>query len=355
MTAVQEHDVARQLEALARIARIIGKDMEPKPMLQRIVDVLGAEFGWEFVACVGIDRDAGEFVCEALHTEREDMVVGYRGELGTGVVGECALTGRTIDIEDTRSYPGFIDTLGGTRSELCVPVLHAGQVIAVLNAESPRVGAFRGQRPLLEAIAAQIAGVMHAAGVIAHMQALNAKLEASNKLLEASARTDALTGIGNRRRFDQWLKEAGAISRRSTRPMTVFVADIDHFKAFNDGYGHPAGDVALRCIARLLAGGLKGTPLRLARYGGEEFAAAGLDLGVDEALALAEDLRTIVHEASLEHRFSPIGRLSISLGIAVGMPGTSGPEALTSAADAALYQAKRGGRNRVAMAPAPPS
>jgi putative methionine-R-sulfoxide reductase with GAF domain len=121
-------EAEKQLATVARVASIVGRDLAPKPMLQRIVDVLAREFGWEFVAFVGIDRDAGEFVCEALHTDRRDIVVGYRGKLGTGVVGECAVTGRTIEIEDTREYPGFVDTLGGTLSELCVPVSFGGEV-----------------------------------------------------------------------------------------------------------------------------------------------------------------------------------------------------------------------------------
>jgi diguanylate cyclase (GGDEF)-like protein len=347
-------EAEKQLATVARVASIVGRDLAPKPMLQRIVDVLAREFGWEFVAFVGIDRDAGEFVCEALHTDRRDIVVGYRGKLGTGVVGECAVTGRTIEIEDTREYPGFVDTLGGTLSELCVPVSFGGEVVAVINAESPRVGTFRGARPMLESIAAQLGGVMHAAKVIERMQRLNEELARTNRVLEASARTDALTGVGNRRRFDQWLKEAGATAQASDRPMAVLFADIDHFKAFNDGYGHPAGDVTLRCVARLLSAGLKDTPLRLARYGGEEFAAAGVDLDVEDAAALAEELRQIVHDAALEHRYSPVGRLSISLGVAVGVPGEKGPERLVEAADAALYRAKRGGRDRVEVASPPP-
>ena len=148
---------------------------------------------------------------------------------------------------------------------------------------------------MLESIAAQLGGVMHAAHVIERMQALNDELARTNEVLEASARTDALTGVGNRRRFDQFLKEAGTRARKDDRPMAVLLADIDHFKAFNDGYGHPAGDVTLRCIARLLSAGLRDTPLRLARE--------------------------------------------------------KGSEGLTAAADAALYRAKRAGRNRVEVAP----
>ncbi len=345
----------RQLAMLNRIARLAVQDLAPGPMLTRIVEALATEFDWEFVACVGIDEERGEFVCRALHSRLPtDVAVGYRRPLGSGVVGECAATGRTLDLDDTTGHPNFIDTLGGTRSELCVPVIHEGRVLAVLNAESPRFGAFRGQRALLETVAAQVAGVLHAAALVEKLQEANRQLQEMNRALESSARIDALTGIGNRRRFDHWLAEAGSASARSGRPMAVLIADVDHFKAYNDGYGHPAGDECLRRIARLLEHRLAGTAFRLARYGGEEFAAVGIDVDPATAQAIAETLRAGVEAAALDHRDSPSGSLTISVGVAVGVPATGAPEALTAAADAALYRAKRGGRNRVEAA-SPPS
>ncbi len=321
-------------------------------MLDRIVQAVAAEFDWEFVACVDIDPEHGEFVCRALHSRLPtDITVGYRRPIGSGVVGECAATGRTLDIDDTRGHPNFVDTLGGTRSELCVPVIHNSRVLAVLNAESPRIGAFRGQRALFETVANQVAGVMHAAALLEQLQQANRRLEELNRALESSARIDALTGIGNRRRFDHWLAEAGTQSAGSGRPMVVLLMDVDHFKAYNDGYGHPAGDVCLRRIARLLEAGAAGTALRVARYGGEEFAAVGADLDATTAMAIAEHLRAAVHDAGHEHRHAATGRLTISIGVAVGVPGAGGPEALTAAADAALYDAKGAGRNRVVLSP----
>src|SRR5687768_11715253 len=246
MPDARPDEAARQLATLERIARIAVADFEPQPMLERIVEALAAELDAEFVACVGIDAERGEFVCRALSSRvPTEITVGYRRALGSGVVGECAATGRTIDLDDTSRFPGFVDTLGGTRSELCVPAIHDGRVLAVLNAESPRPGAFGGQRALFETVAALVAGVLNAAALLDRLQQANRRLEEMNRALEASSRVDALTGVGNRRRFDHWLAEAGTVAAASGLPMAVLMIDVDHFKAFNDGYGHLAGDECL--------------------------------------------------------------------------------------------------------------
>jgi diguanylate cyclase (GGDEF)-like protein len=152
---------ARRLEVLNEVARIATLDLELRPMLQRVTDALHARFGWEFVACVSVDWERNRFVCEALSTGlATEIHVGYSRPLGSGVVGEVAATGKPILLDDTRTYPNFVDTLSGARSELCIPVRHAGRIVAVLNLESTRLGAFHGQLPLLETVAEQMAGAI---------------------------------------------------------------------------------------------------------------------------------------------------------------------------------------------------
>jgi diguanylate cyclase (GGDEF)-like protein len=187
-----DDDPARPLAALNRIARIATQDLALRPMLQRIVDALHDHFGWNFIACARVDREAGVFVCEALYSDTPTEVeVGYTRALGSGVVGTVALEGRTIELEDVAGSANFVDTLHGTRSELCVPVLHEGEVLAVLNIESRQAGAFRRQRALLETVAEQIAGAIAAARMHAELQrradlfALTSEL--SRKALEAGS------------------------------------------------------------------------------------------------------------------------------------------------------------------------
>ena len=346
-------DVLRQLTALNRVARIAVQDMALRPMLQRIVGLLSEEFGWEFVACATIDRARNEFVCEAVAgVVASEVTVGYRRALGTGVVGQCALSGRTIEVADARGHPDVIDTLHGTGSELCVPVLHNGEVLAILNAESRRVNAFRGQRALLETVADQIAGILRAASFLAQLQEANTRLREANAELERLSTKDSLTGIGNRRSFDSALPSALAGANLTGDPVSLLMIDVDCFKAFNDGQGHQAGDACLRDVVGVLSYFLEGSLARLARYGGEEFVVILPGSGPEAAFGVAERLRRAVEARALPHPDSPSGLVSISLGLATHLPGDAiTPAALLRAADAALYEAKRGGRNRVAAAP----
>jgi diguanylate cyclase (GGDEF)-like protein len=166
--------------------------------------------------------------------------------------------------------------------------------------------------------------------------------------LQAIAWTDALTGVGNRHFLDHALDRAMRRARRSARPLSVLMIDIDHFKGLNDRYGHPAGDVCLREIARTLRQALARPDDVLARYGGEEFIALLPDVDGAGALVVAERLRAAVETLRIEHAGSPCGIVTVSVGVSsvVRLEGAA-TAWLVEAADAALYDAKRAGRNRV--------
>jgi diguanylate cyclase (GGDEF)-like protein len=468
------------------------------------------------------------FVCEAVYSDAPtDIVPGYSRPLGSGVVGTVALEGRTIELDDVAGAANFIDTLQGTRAELCVPVVHEGEVLAVLNAESRRAGAFRGQRVLLETVADQIAGAINAArmhaelqrradlfamtselsrtaleagsfeqtldyitafiherfgleicgiflaghdgrlalrartgppsrvsergglpdgpsvtmrayrtgeaqfvpdvrvdpdycpgservraeyalpirlqgrllGVITmqsatvdsftadnrrmldalgaqvagaihlvgaarrlgevnrlledrslELQSANAQLRQANVALERLSQRDGLTGIANRRRFDARLDSLWRMQSGAAEPLAVLLVDIDHFKAYNDGYGHLAGDDCLRRVANALGS----VDDEIARYGGEEFALLLLSGDAGEVAAVANRLHAAVGALALEHRFAPSGRVSVSVGAGMLASAAIAPAAhLLAHADAALYEAKRQGRDRVVMAAVP--
>jgi diguanylate cyclase (GGDEF)-like protein len=337
----------RQLATLNRIARIAIQDLALRPMLQRIVDILYEEFEWDFVACASIDAASNSFRCEAVRSSvPTEVVVDYQRALGSGVVGACAQRGETIDVEDTREFEGFVDTLGGTRSELCVPVVHDGEVLAILNAESRAPNAFRGQRALLETVADQIAGMIRVANLLDHLQRTNAQLRDAYARVEELSRTDELTGVANRRSFDRWLDQA--LEERG--PIGLLMIDVDHFKDYNDGYGHVAGDACLQQVSALLAYLLAGTTARLARYGGEEFAVILPGADAPSAAAIAERLRAAVHARGFEHRHARGGVVTISVGVASTAHAPREAAALLREADHALYAAKNGGRNRVRLA-----
>lgn len=175
-------------------------------------------------------------------------------------------------------------------------------------------------------------------------------LEAANAELLRLSTTDSLTQLANRRRFDRLLDEEIRRARRSGSPLSVLLADIDHFKRVNDSYGHPFGDECLRQVAAVLAAHCQRAGDVAARYGGEEFVVLlpGLDAG--QAIALAESIRCTITQLQLQHGEQPVA-LTISLGVATLTPALVAPADLLAAADAALYQAKNGGRNRVVLAP----
>lgn len=175
------------------------------------------------------------------------------------------------------------------------------------------------------------------------------ELAAQNNRLQRVADVDALTGVANRRHFDAALDAEWRRCARTTQPLAVILFDIDHFKAFNDTYGHPAGDECLRQVAEALSGGLKRSGELLARYGGEEFVALLPNVGIDEAEKTAERLRKRVTECCVPHSASATGHVTASAGVAAVVPVThDSPADLVERADGALYRAKRAGRNRVA-------
>lgn len=173
---------------------------------------------------------------------------------------------------------------------------------------------------------------------------LYADLVQRAEVLEGEAHTDTLTGLANRRRFDEELARATGSAMRRSSSVSVAMIDIDRFKLYNDTFGHQAGDVALQRIARVIGDSVARSNDFAARYGGEEFIVILEDTDLDGAIAVAERIRTEVLAAALPAPRG--GLLSVSIGVAVRRPGETG-EALVRRADEALYSAKNSGRNRV--------
>lgn len=502
--------VGDPLAVLNELARLATEDLDLRAMLQRITDALAARFGIELVALVRIDRAAGRFVCEALTSRIPTQAfVGYGRELGSGVVGHVAATGEPLLLDDTRTFPNYVDTADGVASELCLPIKHRGEVVALLNLESPRPAAFRDQLPLFAAVADQLAGAIASARlyeetrrrafylevltevsrialatgdlkdvlgrIVRYVQArfdlalaaivvatesgtewehraialrpgvtpphrrrwpvtagvvgrairtgepqlvldtasdpdffsldrdiaceyvvplkfqgkirgafnvesddpdvlssenlalfrtlgeqmvgpielsvVNRKLQLANAELAALARRDPLTGVANRRQFDETLDAEWRRARRSRAAVSLIIVDVDQFKAYNDACGHQAGDGCLQAVARALSTVAHRAGDLVARYGGEEFAVILPGLDLEHARALAEAMRNAVEHLALPHPASPVGpSVTVSLGVASRQPLRGDTfAALVHEADVALYRAKSEGRNRVAV------
>lgn len=168
--------------------------------------------------------------------------------------------------------------------------------------------------------------------------------------LEVIASTDSLTGLSNRRTFESELPVEWKRAIRARGPVALLLMDADWFKAYNDHYGHQAGDVVLQHVARCLMGNIRRPGDLAARYGGEEFVALLPNTDVSGAVNTAERVIRAIEELAVSHEGSPMGRVTVSIGIAVARPNHGELETvLVKRADAALYDAKRGGRARISV------
>ena len=172
-------------------------------------------------------------------------------------------------------------------------------------------------------------------------------LQQSLEAIRAESLTDPLTGLGNRKYFDRSIDVAVENALANGEPLSLLMFDIDHFKSFNDSYGHLTGDQVLRLVGMSLKQTIKGQDIT-ARYGGEEFAVVLPNTALRQALTVADHIRRAVMAKELKKKSTGeiLGRVTISVGVSMLKPGDD-TDALIERADACLYAAKRNGRNRV--------
>ena len=182
------------------------------------------------------------------------------------------------------------------------------------------------------------------------------ELEAANERLRTLSRTDALLGIANRAHFNEWLEQACALARRARRPVGLVMIDVDHFKRYNDRYGHQQGDSCLQAVAQAVSRCVRRSTDLVARYGGEELAVVLPDTEEAGVVAMAQSMVREVRALGLPHADSLVEPwVTISAGVCSQVPhqeagGASASASLVARADAALYEAKHQGRNRCAVA-----
>jgi diguanylate cyclase (GGDEF)-like protein len=222
----------------------------------------------------------------------------------------------------------------------------AGEVVGLLHLLLDRAGGPAGARPG-EPVAAPVAAL---AATVA-LAVSNVRLR---ERLRIESIRDPLTGLSNRRHLEEAFDREVARSVRSGSPIGVVMADLDHFKRFNDGEGHAAGDAVLREIGALLASSTRAGDLAC-RWGGEEFLLLFPSSGPDVTLRRADEIRSAVSAASVPFGGRLLGPLSASFGVSSYPRDGSTRETVVAAADAALYRAKAEGRDRVVAAGVRPS
>jgi len=291
----------------------------PEGMRQYVSPAVERVLGWRPEEMVGSTALLGSSRRDFVHPEDQQVFRDAVRHLKTDINGECSVSFRHLCRDgswrwvDCRARPN-ISTEGGRP---------AGVVVALRDAT--------------ERIAVEVR--------------LNGALEQ----MERMAGTDGLTGLANRRNFDVAADKEWRRCDRQDQPLSVLLLDADHFKLFNDRYGHLAGDDCLRAIASQLAVAASRPGDLAARYGGEEFLLLMPNTNPDGAMSLAERIRQLVLDLAIAHEGSPDpGVVTVSIGAATARPRNpgSGPgsvSALLAAADTALYQAKSRGRNRVVL------
>jgi diguanylate cyclase (GGDEF)-like protein len=224
----------------------------------------------------------------------------------------------------------------GAQSELCLPLISYGEKLGVLALEGEHPQDFSNYE--LDALTA-VADIFAVA--IKNCQ----HFEAARQL----AYRDGLTGVFNRRFFEERVLEEIERCKRYNSELAVLMIDIDQFKAVNDNFGHMLGDEVLKLVAQIFTQQLRKTDV-ICRYGGEEFVILLPQLGRDRVLEVAEKLRRLVHACPFPGVATPV---SVSMGISHFPENGDTRNELIAAADSALYTAKQSGRNAVLLAPAP--
>ncbi|MEP0901126.1 diguanylate cyclase [Nodosilinea sp. FACHB-13] len=260
--------------------------------------------------------------------------------------------GRGLAVENiyTQNLPasqlGFLEYFQ-IQAEIVVPLLQDQTLWGLLIAhqcQAPRTWRMADVR-LLQNLATQV-------GIAIQQAKMHQELTLANQRLQRMAYLDGLTQVANRRRLEQYLDQEWRRMSRENGPIALIMADIDCFKGYNDRYGHQAGDVCLRLVARILNRAAKRPGDLVARYGGEEFVIVLPNTYLEGAETVAEDIRLMIRSHRIPHEESVVARVvTLSLGVASAQPASDGSSAdLIKQADEALYTAKNEGRDQVRVA-----
>ncbi len=284
-----------------------------------------------------LDEAGGELVLRAARGMRAGMVGKLRLKSDQGIAGRVLSSGRPLNVPDTDREPLFVPSPRGydkIRSMLVVPLIVRDRRIGVINMSEVREARQFTTRELeaIELVATYAALALENAGILEQRQ--------------KEAVTDGLTGLYNYRYFLRRLE--GAVSEGGTDPVALVWMDLDHFKEYNDAFGHLKGSEILKRLGELIDGATGRGPKVICRYGGDEFAVILAGAGRDQAVDAAERIRLAIRGTEFAER-RPDGRqLSASLGVACFPADAADARSLIEKADQAMYLAKQRGKDRTA-------
>ena len=347
---------------LLRASQALSSETTLGGLKARVVELLREMTGATTVRVVLYDADAKDWFLSTTDDEGGERLsveqAAVRGLLPLSAFRYTERTGEALLVSDATHDDRFRRDPYVAQLDQCsllvVPILNQGEALAILVLDNRLSrGAFAADRlDAVMLIVGQLAVSLQNAVLYDSLERKVADrteaLEVANTRLEALSITDPLTGLANRRRFADVLSGEWLRSSRTHTPLGAAMADVDKFKAYNDRYGHIAGDDCLRRVAEQLSAYARDGMDLVARYGGEEFAVILPGADFTTTFEAAERLRSAVEALREPHEGVGGGIVTVSVGVAslVPSPGAAG-EQLIALADARLYEAKRSGRNRV--------
>lgn len=313
-------------------------------VLKRIVDCIINRLPVTVASIILLDQ-SNSFFIEEVWSGHIDLALpsDLPWPVALGAAGRCVRTRQAQLIADVSNDPDYIPGNSLVCSEYLVPIQHREALHGVLNLESTSADFFTDEVcTVFDAVALQIAGAVHLAMVVR-------ELEVANQRLQQLSMSDGLTGIANRRCFDEELEKAWARHLDNRQPLSLLLVDVDCFKLLNDSLGHQHGDECLRILARHCAEQFVAETELVARFGGEEFAVLLPGRDLVEARRLAEHLIRSIAKLGIEHPSSPVAEVvTASIGVStIRQARIPASDALVATADRALYLAKDRGRNMI--------
>lgn len=349
-----------ELEAILAIATRLNAGLTTEEVLDQIYDGFRALLPYDRLGCAVLGEDGQvRSIWRRSTSERSALGTGYSAPLEGSSLADIVATGRPRTIDDLeqhllarpRSEATRLIVSEGVRSSLTCPLIANGRPIGFLFFSSfERCTYTATHTAAYQEIAALVSLALEKSLAYDALRDAKERLEAANRQLTQAAYFDALTCVPSRRYFDLLFEREWSRAKRHGEPLSVIMIDVDYFKQYNDTYGHLAGDECLRRVSDALSQGVKRGTDVIARFGGEEFVAVLPATDRAEAFSVAERLRQAIEALRIAHEGSKVAaHVTVSQGVAGGVPREGDGKDLLRTADTALYQAKAGGRNRTVI------
>jgi diguanylate cyclase (GGDEF)-like protein len=346
---------SRQLEMLNELAEKINETLVVEEVLDLVVkltlEVTKADRGFLMLRS---DENPDDLVCKAAFDLTGAALVNER--ISMSICKKVLTSGQAVTVVDATMDEEFQTAKSimslNLRTLMCVPLQAKGKSLGVLYVDSQAVVNTFTEKDLdlLKAIAGHSSGAIENATLYSSLNTRAAELEealAKYRKAEHEATTDMLTGLHNRRYFQDQSAREIELSKRHHRNMSVIMLDVDHFKKFNDTYGHAIGDEVLKVMGKVLPETVRLSDIP-ARYGGEEFVVLCPDTDSQGAAIVAERIRHAISQVKMyDLEGKPVRQITASLGVASLIPPDERVAEMLERADIALYACKAGGRNQV--------